>query len=217
MRVPETSVFVAAQQHALSLRPPSEKKRVTPAEFAAYRDAVSHAARTFEIAERAAWLSAEGRPPTDMNDGGPPPWTTVAESVIRRSAEALGRAADSAFSSMRDAADATREAMAEARDDSDADHRHAGPGDGYGPGYGPGPHYRGPTYQRETPGGRPPPAEGSPPAGRDAATPPSANEGEAGASHDARASETEPKAPASTPRPAPQPVWPVPSRTSRPH
>lgn len=271
MRVPETAAFVTAQQHALSLRPPSDRKRVTPAEYAVYRDAVSHATRAFEVAERTAWRHADGSVP-GIPDTPPPAWTAVAEAVVRRSAEALGRAADTALASMRDAAEATRGATAEDRGAyADSRPERSGPppafrggatfgaaasgaggeeprggaprdarptspeefasGSDSPSGRGPttddkraeAPFGRGPATddnRAETPSGRGPATDGDRtgapngpgthrPPGTGPVRPEEAPDGSRPAASDSR-----PTPPASTPRT--QPVWPVPSRTSRP-
>ncbi|MEJ1090820.1 hypothetical protein [Microbacterium istanbulense] len=82
-RVPTTAAFFAAVERARDLRP---RGRTTPAEFTAYRDAVSELTRAFDVAERAAH-GANGRPLG---------W----QEAVSRSADALGRAADAAASAL---------------------------------------------------------------------------------------------------------------------
>lgn len=201
MRVPETAAFVAAQQRALGLRP-AGGARTTPAEFAAYRDAVEQAARAFEVAEATAWRQADRPVPSA---GAPQAWTTVAESVIRRSAEALGRAADSAFATMREATE-TRDAAAT---HSDPGARHGGPAEDATAARGGG------RTRSEARGDAEERSAGVPrdDAARAARTTPTAR----GTEPDAHRPDRGLSAPAAPPAcdPAPQPVWPVPSRGSR--
>ncbi|MCR8672134.1 hypothetical protein NWP09_13385, partial [Agrococcus sp. HG114] len=51
---PALQAFLREQQRALELRPAHASARMTPQEFAAYRDAVRRASHAFEAAELAA-------------------------------------------------------------------------------------------------------------------------------------------------------------------
>ncbi len=82
-RVPTTAAFFAAVERARDLRP---RGRTTPAEFTAYRDAVSELTRAFDVAERAA----HGEHGRSLG------W----QEAVSRSADALGRAADAAASAL---------------------------------------------------------------------------------------------------------------------
>ena len=61
---PSTLAFLCAQREAHGLRPASARDRMTPPQFAAYRDAVSAVERTFAEAERSAQGTARSDLPT---------------------------------------------------------------------------------------------------------------------------------------------------------
>lgn len=61
---PSTLAFLRAQREAHGLRPASARDRMTPPQFAAYRDAVSAVERTFAEAERSAQGTARSDLPT---------------------------------------------------------------------------------------------------------------------------------------------------------
>lgn len=90
---PAMGAFLAALDRAQSLRPAADQKRVTPAEFAAYRDAVTELERAFDAAERAARARAGMTDPADTSG-----WQDAAQSVITRSADVFDRAAGAAAS-----------------------------------------------------------------------------------------------------------------------
>lgn len=84
VKVPATAAFFAAQRHARDTRPAADAKRVTPAEFAAYRDAVTELERALVDAERAAGAVREPRPA----------WQDTAHQVIELGAEAIRSVTD---------------------------------------------------------------------------------------------------------------------------
>ncbi|GAT72330.1 hypothetical protein [Microbacterium hydrocarbonoxydans] len=90
VRHPATAAYLRAAGHATELRR-TTTGRVTPAEFAAYRDAVAELERAFEAAEHAARVQAGEAPPA-------PAWQDAAQDALGRSAEAIGRAAEAAAS-----------------------------------------------------------------------------------------------------------------------
>ena len=67
--------------------------RITTQEFAAYRDAVAHLERAFDVAEHSAKARAAGRDPNAKPD-----WQESAQHVFDRSADALDKAAGAAAS-----------------------------------------------------------------------------------------------------------------------
>ncbi|MGY1552980.1 hypothetical protein ACW5CM_14465 [Microbacterium sp. A588] len=89
---PATSAFLTASQRASELRA-SLSPHVTTAEFSAYRDAVAHLERAFDVAEHTAKARANG---VDPNAG--QAWQDAAQQVFVRSAEALDKAAGAAAS-----------------------------------------------------------------------------------------------------------------------
>lgn len=89
---PATAAFLSASRHALEVRQ-SPGTRITTENFAAYRDAVAHLERTFDVAEHSAKARAEGRDPN-----GAPAWQDTAQQVFSRSADALDRATGAAAS-----------------------------------------------------------------------------------------------------------------------
>lgn len=90
VRRPETAAYLRAAGQANDARRTADG-RITPAEFAAYRDAVAELERAFEAAEHAARVQAGEAPPS-------PAWQETAQDVLSRSAEALERAAGAAAS-----------------------------------------------------------------------------------------------------------------------
>ncbi|MCR2762691.1 hypothetical protein NQ152_04120 [Microbacterium sp. zg.B48] len=57
-RAPLTATFLREQQAAQWLRPSSAEARISPADYAAYRDAVRRMSQAFDAAERDAWRRA---------------------------------------------------------------------------------------------------------------------------------------------------------------
>lgn len=187
-RHPPTAAFLTLQAEALHLRPKAD--RVTAAEFAAYRAAVSRVERAFDTAEADAWriarasgtASADQFSATSTPSASVPPahWTVVAQSMIARSAESLTRATEAAaaaFESAREAAGMAGRATP----------RSGAPGDAAPPR---------PERPRTTPPRTEPPSTEppQPAAGRDTDDPPAAA----------------PEAPRRGD--GPPPVWPVPRR-----
>ncbi len=91
---PAMAAFLAAAREARDLRP-SSTSGVTPQEYSAYRDAVAHLERTFDVAEHTAKARAAGRDPN-----GAPTWQDSAQEVLSRSAEAIDKAAGAATSAL---------------------------------------------------------------------------------------------------------------------
>lgn len=89
---PATAAFLSASREALDLRP-AIGARITTAEFAAYRDAVAHLERAFDVAEHTAKARAAGRDPNAT-----PVWQDSAQQVFTRSADVLDKAAGAAAS-----------------------------------------------------------------------------------------------------------------------
>lgn len=89
---PETAVYFRAAGHAVDMRR-AAVGRITPAEFAAYRDAVAELERAFEAAEHAAKVQAGEAPATAA-------WQDAAQDMLSRSAEAIDRAAGAAAAAL---------------------------------------------------------------------------------------------------------------------
>ncbi|MGM7670981.1 hypothetical protein [Microbacterium sp. A93] len=89
---PATAAFLGASRRAQELRPVTGT-RIKTEEFAAYRDAVAHLERTFDVAEFTAKARANGLDPNAA-----PAWQDTAQQVFTRSAEALDKAAEAAAS-----------------------------------------------------------------------------------------------------------------------
>jgi len=186
-RVPATAAFLAELRTVRALRPASADARITPAQFAAYRDGVARLARAFDVAEAEAWRLARAAGSAPAGPGpdtaGQSVWVTTAQefaatitqTVIARGAEALARATA-----------ARAEPRADDHTDAHTDDR-------------PGPHGTGSTA----------PTGGTAPTGTARATPPS-SAAEPSASDPRSASATPPQASASPPQ------WPIPSRSTRP-
>ncbi|WP_223848755.1 hypothetical protein [Microbacterium hominis] len=110
-RQPLTAAFLAVERRARERRPASAQARITPPQFAAYRDAVAAVSRAFDAAEADAWRQARaaGDAPARPAPGDPDapragtigiaPWTeiaqnltqTVTHTVIARGTEAFAR------------------------------------------------------------------------------------------------------------------------------
>lgn len=93
-RNPATARFLDAAAHARSRRPASYA-RVTPKDFAEYRDAVADLERAFDAAERAAQGRASGIDASPLAG-----WQESTQQALNRSAEALDRAAGIAASAL---------------------------------------------------------------------------------------------------------------------
>ncbi|MGO1920052.1 MAG: hypothetical protein ACTH07_01665 [Microbacterium sp.] len=91
---PAMAAFLAAARDARDLRPASTAG-ITPQEYAAYRDAVAHLERAFDVAEHTAKERAAGRDPNAS-----PAWQDSAHEVLSRSAEAIDKAAGAAASAI---------------------------------------------------------------------------------------------------------------------
>lgn len=92
VKSPETAVYFRAAGHAVDMRR-AAVGRITPAEFAAYRDAVGELERAFEAAEHAAKVQAGEAPTTAA-------WQDAAQDMLSRSAEAIDRAAGAAAAAL---------------------------------------------------------------------------------------------------------------------
>lgn len=196
-RVPAVAAYLSAYRDAQQLRPASPRERITPAQFAEYREAVARQEAAFAVAEQEAWRQARATgaiPP----DPAPASWTVVAQTIVTRSAEALARAAEAATSASgrRDGAPATDAgtppAPARARSA-----RSAGPTDAAPAG----------APATGSPSAAPPRSNA---AGTDSGSPGTANTTPTTTPGDA--ARPTPRHPSTTPPPA---VWPVPSRTDR--
>jgi len=96
-RTPATAAFLAARTTARDLRPATATARLTPADFAAYRDAVQRLEHTFAAAEQDAHRRAGVAPPAAAEpEALTTRWTIAAQEVITRSAESLTRATQAA-------------------------------------------------------------------------------------------------------------------------
>lgn len=94
VRAPLTVAYLDQQRRTEWLRPASADTKMQPAEYVAYRDAVSDLGRAFEAAEADAWRQA--RASGNAPAGGPPPsgvadWRAIAQQAAQ---EALDRATD---------------------------------------------------------------------------------------------------------------------------
>lgn len=96
---PSTAAFLLALDEARQARP-DPARRIAPAEFGAYRDAVTRLERAFDTAERDARARAEGRDPERERASRATGWQDTAQQVISMSADALDRAADAAASAI---------------------------------------------------------------------------------------------------------------------
>lgn len=90
---PATAAYFQAAGHAVEARRAAAGARITPAEFAAYRDAVAELERAFEAAEHAAKVQAGEAPSTAA-------WQDAAQDMLNRSAEAIDRAAGAAAAAL---------------------------------------------------------------------------------------------------------------------
>ena len=95
-RVPTTAAYLVARTEAQRLRPPFDRARITPVQFAAYRNAVEHAARAFEAAEDAAWQDARANGMVPPEPAPEPVWVATAQQFLARSTQALNWASDNA-------------------------------------------------------------------------------------------------------------------------
>lgn len=98
-RVPTVATYLAAYREAQQLRPASPRERITPAQFADYREAVARLETAFAAAEQDAWRQARAAgsiPPEQPDRVGTASWTVVAQTIVTRSAEALARATEAA-------------------------------------------------------------------------------------------------------------------------
>lgn len=89
---PQTAAYLRAAGHAAEMRR-AAAGRITPAEFAAYRDAVADLERAFEAAEHAAKVQAGEAPEAAA-------WQDAAQDMLNRSAEAIDRAAGAAAAAL---------------------------------------------------------------------------------------------------------------------
>lgn len=89
---PQTAAYLRAAGHAAEMRR-AAAGRITPAEFAAYRDAVADLERAFEAAEHAAKVQAGETPEAAA-------WQDAAQDMLNRSAEAIDRAAGAAAAAL---------------------------------------------------------------------------------------------------------------------
>ncbi|MCZ4299649.1 hypothetical protein [Microbacterium oxydans] len=89
---PATATYFRAAGHAAEMRREATG-RITPSEFAAYRDAVAELERAFEAAEYAAKVHAGEVPPNAA-------WQDAAQDMLNRSAEAIDRAAGAAAAAL---------------------------------------------------------------------------------------------------------------------
>ncbi len=99
---PVLAEFLQAHSHAQWLRPSSADARMTPAEFAAYRDAVRRVELTFNAAESDAIRAASGRPYPAFSAGSAA-WVDTAQDFLLNaqraivwSAEIVARVSDGA-------------------------------------------------------------------------------------------------------------------------
>lgn len=208
-RVPAVAAYLSAYRDAQQLRPASPRERITPAQFAEYREAVARQEAAFAVAEQEAWRQARATgaiPP----DPAPASWTVVAQTIVTRSAEALARAAEAATSaSGRQGGPAATGGPGERRWPTATDAGAPAP-----PGRARSPRATGPTDA--TAGATAAPADESP-----SSTP--SRSGAAGTDPDSPATASPPPTPDGSARPAPRhpsatpppAVWPVPSRTDR--
>ena len=95
-RVPTTAAYLVARAEAQRLRPPSDRARITPVQFAAYRNAVEHAAHAFEAAEDAAWKDARANGMVPPEPAPEPVWVATAQQFLTRSTQALTWASENA-------------------------------------------------------------------------------------------------------------------------
>jgi len=89
---PAMADFFSAARTARDLRPASSTG-VSIAEYSAYRDAVAHLGRTFDVAEHTANERAAGRDPNAA-----PAWHGGAQEMLNRSTEVLDKAVGAAAS-----------------------------------------------------------------------------------------------------------------------
>ncbi|MFJ4173574.1 hypothetical protein [Microbacterium sp. NPDC089696] len=92
VKQPATAAYLRAAGHAVDARYAATAS-ATPAEYAAYRDAVAELERAFEAAEHAARVQAGEAPATAT-------WQDAAQDMLSRSADAIDRAAGAAASAL---------------------------------------------------------------------------------------------------------------------
>lgn len=106
-RAPLTAVYLTERATAQRLRPRSAQAAISPADFAAYRDAVRRLEASFDAAEKEAWRQARasGAVPPAEDEPPAPRWTEVAQrvtgTVISSSADVIARVGDAARSAER--------------------------------------------------------------------------------------------------------------------
>ncbi|WP_083701668.1 hypothetical protein [Tersicoccus sp. Bi-70] len=93
-RAPLTGAFLREQAYAGRLRPTSPETTMTPAEFAAYRQAVRRLARAFDAAEQNALRRATGRASTGGASPAPGAWNDLAQELAQNAQRAVARSAD---------------------------------------------------------------------------------------------------------------------------
>ncbi|MEH0111262.1 hypothetical protein V6N00_16230 [Tersicoccus sp. MR15.9] len=89
-RSPLTGVFLREQAHAGRLRPASPDTTMTPAEFAAYRQAVRRLIRAFDAAEHHVRNGRTTRPSSQAAG----PWNDLAQELAQNAQRAVARSAD---------------------------------------------------------------------------------------------------------------------------
>jgi hypothetical protein len=90
-RSPLLAAFLQDQAQAQWLRPASAGARMTPADFAAYRDAVRRAEKAFDAAEDGVLRAAGARPSTPL---GPVHWTDAAQDLLANAQRAVAWSAE---------------------------------------------------------------------------------------------------------------------------
>ena len=93
-RSPVMTAFLREQQQAQWLRPASADSRMTPADFAAYRDAVRRLERAFDSAEYEATRQASGRPAPDSGSDRLGNWADTAQEVLWNAQRAVAWSAE---------------------------------------------------------------------------------------------------------------------------
>ncbi|GGC78782.1 hypothetical protein GCM10011512_01750 [Tersicoccus solisilvae] len=86
-QAPLTAAFLREQARAHALRPASAETPMTPADFAAYREAVRRLARAFDAAEQHALRRSTG--PQIAG-----PWNDLAQELVQNAQRAVARSAD---------------------------------------------------------------------------------------------------------------------------
>lgn len=91
---PVLAEFLHAHSQAQWLRPSSADARITPAEFAAYRDAVKRVELTFNAAERDVTRAASGRPYSAFSAAGAGAWVDTAHDLLLNAQRAIAWSAE---------------------------------------------------------------------------------------------------------------------------